>query len=329
MTVQNRALGAALVAALLITLAACSSADPPSYSSPPGVSATPSPSIDLGDDETTPAAPPTAVPRRGAYPTYVALGDSYTAAPLASATDTNSGCLRSEDNYPALIARAMKGTRLDDVSCVGADTTSLVGVQKTLQGVVPAQFDALTEDTSLVTVGMGGNDFGIFATMIATCTGLRDRDPGGAPCREQQAAGGRDQLRANVAKLDDRLAATVAGIRDRSPDAEIVVVGYPELIGADRRCPDLLPLADGDFAYAAGINAALAETQKRAATRAGVTYIDTYAASRGHDICSDDPWVNGSVTSADTALAFHPLLAEQQAVANLVLAALPPHGTSG
>ncbi|MFA6576647.1 MAG: SGNH/GDSL hydrolase family protein [Nocardioides sp.] len=327
MTVQNRALGAALVAALLIPLAACSAADPPPYSSPPGAT-TPSPSIDVGDDE-TPATPPAAKPDRGAYPTYVALGDSYTAAPLASATDTDSGCLRSEDNYPALIARAMGGTRLDDVSCIGADTTSLVGVQRTLRGVVPAQFDALARNTLLVTVGMGGNDFGIFATMVGTCTSLRDRDPGGAPCREQQTASGRDRLRASVAKLDDRLAATVAGIRDRSPRAEIVVVGYPELISADRRCPGRLPLAAGDHAYAAGINAALAETQKRAATRAGVTYIDVYAASRGHDICSDDPWVNGAVTSADTALAFHPLLAEQQAVANLVLTALTEHGVAG
>ena len=41
--------------------------------------------------------------------------------------------------------------------------------------------------------------------------------------------------------------------------------------------------------------------------------------SAGHDICGDDPWINGRVTSADRALAYHPLAVEQQADADLIL----------
>jgi lysophospholipase L1-like esterase len=270
----------------------------------------------------TPTGRPSSDVKPGAYPSYVALGDSFTAAPLASRTDPANGCLRSRDNYPALVAAAMTGTELDDRSCTGADTTALVGVQNTPKGVVPAQFDALTAETSLVSIGIGGNDFGIYGTLVGTCPGLRAEDPTGAPCRDQLTAGGRDQLLAKVAKLGPRLEATIAGVRDRSPRAEIVVVGYPAAITDGQTCPDLLPLADGDYAYAASINAALAHTQKLAAERAGVTYVDTYAASLGHDICSAEPWVNGRVTSADTALAYHPLLVEQQAVARLLLATL-------
>jgi hypothetical protein len=54
-----------------------------------------------------------------------------------------------------------------------------------------------------------------------------------------------------------------------------------------------------------------------------VTYVDMYAASRGHDICSADPWVNGRVTDRQRALAYHPFAAGMRADAERVLAALP------
>jgi hypothetical protein len=47
-----------------------------------------------------------------------------------------------------------------------------------------------------------------------------------------------------------------------------------------------------------------------------------YAASRGHDICSTRPWVNGAVTVREKALAFHPFAAGMRADARAVLAAL-------
>ncbi|MCW2768417.1 MAG: Lipase 2 precursor [Nocardioides sp.] len=324
MKLSSRVLAAATAAVLLALLGGCG-ASAPQAESPSAARTSPT---RTDSPPPTPTAPPSSAVEPGAYPSYVALGDSFTAAPLASKTDATDGCLRSKYNYPALVAAALVGTRLDDRSCAGADTTSLVGVQNTVKGVVPAQFDALTADTSLVTLGIGGNDFGIYGTLIGTCPGLRQRDPTGAPCQEQLTAGGEDRLRTEVARLGPRLAATIAGIRDRSPNAVIVVVGYPSAIAPGGSCPELLPLADGDYAYAASINAALADVQKRAAAKAGVTYVDSFAASLGHDICSDQPWVNGQVTSAGTALAFHPLIAEQRAIAQLVLSALPRHGVA-
>jgi lysophospholipase L1-like esterase len=275
-----------------------------------------------------PASPavvtPTSTPPAGAYPTYVALADSVTAAPLATETENSYGCLRSSENYPTLVA-ALLDSDLDDRSCAGADTSSLVGVQETTKGAVPPQFEALDEDTTLVTVGIGGNDFKLFATLVGTCPSLRGQDPTGSPCRDQFTDGGRDLLLEAVDKIQARLVSTVTGIRDRSPNAEVVVVGYPAAITADDTCPDLLPLAEGDQAYAAGINEALAKAQQEAAAETHAIYVDTYAASTGHDICSDDPWVNGQVTSADTALAYHPLAIEQQVVAALVVESLPTH----
>lgn len=313
MTIRSRtSLRRALVAAVAAAaLAGCSSG-----SAEPGDTSTravsPSPAV----------VTPSHVPATGSYPTYVALGDSFTSAPLATETETSDGCLRSRENYPALVAAAL-GADLDDRSCAGADTTSLVGVQQTPQGAVPPQFEALTEDTSLVTVGIGGNDFNLFASLVGTCPSLRSQDPTGSPCRDHFTGDGHDLLAEAVSTIGARLVSTITGIRDRSPNAEIVVVGYPAAITADDTCPDLLPLTEGDQAYAAGINEALASAQQQAAQETGATYVDTYAASAGHDICSDDPWVNGQVTSADTALAYHPLAVEQRAVAALVVQALP------
>ena len=306
------------------TLLAGCSGDEPAPTSSGGVPAadpsTTAPRTD-GPDATEEPTRPLAAPRAGRYPTYVSLGDSFTAAPLVGNTDRAAGCLRSSQNYPRLVAEALDA-ELTDVSCTGADTASLVGAQRVLDGSAPPQFEALREDTSLVTVGIGGNDFGIFSTLVGACVEARRADPEGAPCRDRLGRDGLAQLRRNIRTVGDRLVAVVEGIRDRSPQAEVVVVGYPEIVPADATCSDDLPIAEGDHAFAAEMNRLLADTQRRAASRADVHYLDMYAASDGHDVCSADPWVNGRVTRAGVALAFHPLAAEQEAVAGLVLDAL-------
>jgi hypothetical protein len=53
-----------------------------------------------------------------------------------------------------------------------------------------------------------------------------------------------------------------------------------------------------------------------------VSFVDMYTASRGHDICSSDPWVNGSVTDRQRALSYHPFAAGMRATAREVVAAL-------
>ena len=78
----------------------------------------------------------------------------------------------------------------------------------------------------------------------------------------------------------------------------------------------------GDYAYGEKVNLALTEALATAAKATGSTYVDVWAASQGHDICSDDPWVNGAVTDQKRAAAYHPFAAEQVAVADLVVAAV-------
>ena len=61
---------------------------------------------------------------------YVALGDSFVAGPLIPTTDLASGCARSDHNYPSLVAKALDVKTFVDVSCSGATTSDLTGVQR-------------------------------------------------------------------------------------------------------------------------------------------------------------------------------------------------------
>lgn len=256
----------------------------------------------------SPASAPTA------YDRYVALGDSYTAAPLVPPTDTSTTCLRSGVNYPALVAEAMAGTELTDVSCSGAATENMTAPQRGMTGAVPPQFDALRRGTDLVTIGLGGNDDGLFAAVLGQCTELASSDPTGSPCSarfEGQTDASLDEIRSNLADV-------VSGVRERSPKARILLVGYPQIVPESGSCDDL-PLAEGDYVFARQVNEDLNEAVEEAAGDTEAEYVDIWEPSAGHDICGDEPWINGRVTSAERALAYHPLAVEQRAVADLVL----------
>jgi lysophospholipase L1-like esterase len=232
-------------------------------------------------------------------------------------TDVANGCFRSSANYPALVARTLSA-HLDDRSCGGAQVVHLATSQ---YPEVNAQLDAVRADTDVVTLGIGGNDQGLFAQLTDKCPELRASDPTGAPCRDEMHAGGGDLLRAGIAKTGTAVTDALREIHERAPQAQVLVVGYPQIVSPGNACSKL-PLARGDYAYVAGINVALNTMLEKAASATRSTYVDVARASRGHDLCADDPWVNGSVTDQKRAAAYHPFAEEQVAVADLVVAAL-------
>lgn len=301
------------VLVVLLVLAGCGADPGPGGEQPSSDGSGPSPT------RTSPTQPsPTPAPGPGPdVGRYVALGDSYTAAPFVPTTEQETGCLRSDGNYPHLLADALGVETLVDVSCTGADATAMIGRQKTIGGSVDPQFDALTPGTDLVTLGLGGNDFGVFSTLVQGCVALASRDPGGSPCRDDQQQGGEDALLAVLPDVGDRTAAVLSGVAGRSPRARVLLVGYPQIAPERGRCEGL-PLADGDYAYARRVTAGLNDALRGAARDAGATFVDVGAASAGHDICADEPWVNGRSTDQQAALAYHPFAAGQRAVARLV-----------
>lgn len=267
------------------------------------------------DAQPMPAPPP---PKPPEFTSYVALGDSFTAAPLVPTTDLAAGCLRSDGNYPSLLAARLEIADLTDVSCSGAATEDLRTRQVTVPGTtVPPQLRALDRDTDLVTLGIGGNDFGLFSTLVQTCTRLRGIDPDGAPCAQELRSQGVDLL-GQTRLIGDRVARAIREVQQRAPRARVVLVGYPRLVPEHDRCPRKLPFAAGDYDQGGRVGEALNDALRSAARRTGVDFVDMYQTSRGHDICSDEPWVNGRRTDRSAALAYHPFAAGMEAVADQV-----------
>ena len=247
---------------------------------------------------------------------YVALGDSYTAAPFVPLTDIAGGCFRSDHDYPSLVARALHPARFRDVSCSGATTADLARPQVTVPShhvSVPPQLRAVSPRTDLVTVGIGGNDFGIFGMLVGSCprAGSRCLPPTALP-----------SARRAIAALGPRLAGTLDLVQRRAPRATVLLVGYPKVAPDHGGCPGLPALTPTALARLNRLNLLLDRTMAAAARRSGVGYVDVYRASLGHDICAAVPWVNGLHTDRDRAAALHPFGIEQRAVARLVLARL-------
>ncbi|MQA08896.1 MAG: SGNH/GDSL hydrolase family protein [Pseudonocardiaceae bacterium] len=256
-----------------------------------------------------------------AFRHYVALGDSYTSGPLIPWQRLDPlGCFRSTNNYPSLLADRLGVRSTTDVSCGGADTTHMASPQDVPLGPNPPQFDALRANTDLVTLGIGGNDFGVFGNIVGTCPALRETDPTGAPCREHFTESGQDQLLAVMPWITDRVRGVLAGIERRSPNATVLVIGYPRIAPETGYCPDILPFADGDYAWANEIERALNAAIEEATTGFDARFVDTYPASEGHDACAPDgaAWINGQHIKPLAAANYHPYKTGMIGVANVI-----------
>ena len=247
---------------------------------------------------------------------YVAIGDSATGAPGNSTPAANDGCFQSVTNYPHKVAETLS-LELTDVSCGGATTQEVLLAQTIGQFRAPPQIDAVTPSTDLVTISLGANDFGTFVSIVLYCTALKTQDPAGAPC-EADAAHGMSATEKRIATIEDRLVKAIRQVAKRAPEARIIVVGYPEFFPESGPCPQL-PLALGDYAFAHRVNELLVRAQEQAAERAKVEFVDVYPPTRGHNMCSDDPWISGISPTRSDAFPYHPYPEEQQLVADLLV----------
>ena len=247
---------------------------------------------------------------RPAYHHYVALGDSYTAAPFVPLTDVAYGCYRSSNNYPKLVAASLRVDDLQDRSCSGAQTADLPGRQRTVRGMsVPPQFDALSRRTDLVTVGIGANNGHLYARLATVCR-LTQKI---CPLYDERAVLGRIVDRVAPALVD-----TLEQVKALSPNARVLLVGYPKLLPQRGDCLRLPRMRPRDRATFRNINLRLRQQMRAAARETGVEFVDFYRASVGHDVCSQHPWIQGRTGNGRQGAALHPLPAGQAALARLV-----------
>ncbi|WP_222624501.1 SGNH/GDSL hydrolase family protein, partial [Streptomyces buecherae] len=265
--------------------------------------------------------------RDARYSRYVALGDSYVSGPLIPLMRLDPpGCFRSTANYPALLARDLRVRSFTDMSCGGADTTHMTRPQAVpLGGVNPPQLDPLTRQTDLVTLSIGGNDFGIFGELTRTCPELRPQDPTGNPCQRHYTVDGVDTLIDHARRVSERVSTILRAVHERAPRAHVVLVGYPRIAPPSGACPAILPFADGDLRWLDAVERALNTSMADAAERDGTArYVDTYGTSLGHDACApgDQAWIQGKDTDPLAAASYHPRRGAMVGVAEQVRRAL-------
>ena len=209
-----------------------------------------------------------------------------------------------------------------NASCAGAVSDDLWAPDEG----VPAQFDALTEDTDLVSLSIGGNDVG-FGAIVACITrqGPFESLPGEATCESQIG----DTIAADIAAVygaDGPVDAVYDTISELSPDATVVATRYMPLMPAEgTTCAFTDRLNPADVAWARQVTDDINRAVDEAATRNGhVSVMPTDDVDRSACAEPDQRWTS-FLGDPDTA-PMHPTALGQEAMAAAVAEQLAPVG---
>lgn len=232
---------------------------------------------------------------------YVAMGSSYAAGPgiLPTADLPPTRCARSANNYPHLLARKLN-LRLVDVSCSGATTAHLLG----RWGDVPPQLDAVTPDTRLVTVTIGGNDVAYVGRLgAASCHTFASPPPGtpGGAC-----PGAPVVTEATWASLDTAMREIAAQVHHRAPAARLIFVEYLSVLPPAGTCA-AIPLPPGQADESRATLRRLAALTERIARASDSEVLRITTMSEQHGPCAADAWTTGfPLPGAKPFVPYHP-----------------------
>lgn len=256
---------------------------------------------------------------------YVALGDSFVSSPVTGLpVGRPVGCFRTQNNYPRQLAAVLNPSVFVDQSCGGATTVDFFRPQEVVGGPNMPQLDAVRPDTTLVTVGVGGNDVGLIG-WAESCVhmNLATED-----CVDQTMPGDNDPFIRRIARLAPRFDLVLETIHKRAPKAKVLVIGYPVVAPvAGAGCFPQLPIRDDDVAYLRDTQIMLNQLLQNLTLARGDTFVDTYSSSVDHDPCQMDgvKWIEGLAPDAPAA-SLHPNLRGQQAITAEILATLGYYG---
>jgi len=255
---------------------------------------------------------------------YVALGDSYSAGPLDGPITGNPLCLQSSASYPYDTASYL-GASLNDVSCSGADSSNVTTTSQ-YPGVAP-QVDALSPSTQLVTLTDGGNDNNLFVSAVAECsaTDIADFLNIGSPCKDVYGNTFSNDIAADASTVEQ----TFATVKADAPNAQVYVLGYPDILPSSGNCYPTMPLTTGDTAYLNQMELSLDSMVEAAAAKAGVHYVSTYSQFVGHGACAtgSNQWIN-PLLPTNGGISVHPNATGEQQLAGILDTSLAKNGIS-
>lgn len=243
----------------------------------------------------------TGAPQLPAGARYVNLGSSFAAGAGTGPAPEGSParCYRSTVNYAHLLAERLN-LSLDDVSCGGATSAHILNAWNEL----PAQIDAVTSDTRLVTITVGGNDIAFAGNLTAaSCeqgeairvAGLTLPCPAEFPVAEDAYA----NLERNMREIARQIAM-------RAPQARVVFIQYVALV-PETQCAQSR-FTEEEAAELRLAASRLADITARAAAETGASVLRMDEIARGHTPCDADPWSTGLPRDYDGTLGapWHP-----------------------
>jgi hypothetical protein len=228
------------------------------------------------------ALAPAAASASGA--SYVALGDSYSSGTgTRSYISDGTTCQRSVFAYPSLIASS-KGYALNFRACSGATTADVANLQ----------LGALGSGTAYVSITVGGNDAG-FAAVLTECA---------KPAWMSNCNGAIDRARNIITnQLPVWLASLYSSIRERAPNAKIVVAGYPRLFNGED-CNTGTWFSPTEMSRLNSTGDLLNSTMATAASNARLGFSSATSSFAGHAVCDSTEWING--LSYPVSESYHP-----------------------
>jgi lysophospholipase L1-like esterase len=218
------------------------------------------------------------------------VGDSFSTGAGAGSLDrgtepgTGDGCSRSRDGWPRLLGVPAAA----HFACAGATISALEQAQKlgpkatADQGSQIERLRALaaSQPVTRVYVTIGLNDLG-FGPILVSCVLLRsclpDLDGNQFPLLALQIA--------------PQTTAALKLVRQAAPEAQVVLVGYPQLTPKNVAGGPCGWLSTGESRRFRLLQGQLDATLGGAAARAGAWYISVRGAFRQHELCSSHSWV--------------------------------------
>ena len=260
--------------------------------------------------------PPTAAAASIKTSPFVALGDSYSSAAgvAPQVIGAPATCSRSQLNYAEDMAARIQPAAFTDVTCSGAKTSDFFASQA--PGVAP-QLAAVGKDTRLVTMSIGGNDESVFVNSFFGCVtvSLQSGSIFGNPCQRKYGSTFTDLI---ATQTYPHLVRALSAVRAKAPRATVLILGYPQILPASGvpACYGSMPISMGDVPWLVRQELVLNDAVRRAAAVTGARYIDTFAASAGHDACQPvgTRWLEPAVAPIN-AFPVHPNATGEAAMA--------------
>lgn len=273
--------------------------------------------------------------------TYVAMGDSFSSGegnpPFEGVSGAN-GCHRSSAAYPYLLESEL--SKVNFVACSGATTDDVINGRNG----EPSQLNALSADTEVVTISVGGNDikFKEYATACVSANPLVSCDESSGEYQDSWMILTNSEHEDYLPnKLQDLFEEMSAHLTSGNLDTEVWVVGYPHVVtglsflGDSVVEPSCWYLSLGEAMAAEALVDKLNEVissvvnDYKYSQDLRFNFVDPNAVPalfEGHELCTNDPYMRGidaaAAPSGNINYVFHPNTEGHIAYSDTIAAAI-------